>query len=459
MKRALSFVVLVACGGAQPIAVAQKCPPAPTVAASAAPRVAEGYWTGVLAGKLHLTLTVRRGAYTGVLDSIDQGAKLPIDNVTFEDDTLRFEIPMVKGKFEGKLDGARINGTWTQSGVEQPLALDRGVAPPETKEQAPKPLDSPLDVSVTSAPIPFRADNHTELAWELRVVNFSHRPVSLVRLEVRAGAKEIAKLEGEALEHASDVGAQIPARGFATIYAWATDDDPITSLEQRLTVKLGDDELTTTTPLTVRVMKTPTIGPPLRGRFWMAGNGPSNGSSHRRALIPIAGHARIAQRFAIDWVKPGDDGATFTGDRAKNASYHAYGQEVLAVADAAVVETKDGIPENVPGANRAVPITLETIGGNHVVLDLGGGAFAFYAHLQPGSLKVKTGEHVKRGQVLGWVGNSGNSTEPHLHFHVMDSPNNLGSEGIPYAFDAFELKDGTKRTKQIPTEKETVAFP
>jgi murein DD-endopeptidase MepM/ murein hydrolase activator NlpD len=460
MKRAFGFVLVAACGGAQPVVVAQKCPPAVTVASAPAVGV-DGFWTGVLAGKLHITLTVRRGAYTGVLDSIDQGAKLPIENVTFEGDTLRFDIPMVKGSFAGKLDPVKehIEGTWTQSGMPQPLAFDKGTAPPETKETAQKPLDSPVDVTVASAPIAFRADDHTRLAWELRVTNFAHRPITLSRLEVRAGTREIAKLEGDALAQASDSGARIPARATSTTFVWATADDPPATLEQRLTIQFGDDELTTTTPVSLRAMKVPVIGPPLRGRFWIAANGPSNDSAHRRALIPTAGHARIAQRFAIDWVQPGDDGKTHSGDASKNASYHAYGKDALAVADGTVVETKDGIAENVPGPTRAVPITLETIGGNHVVLDIGGGAFAFYAHLQPGSLKVKVGEHVKRGRVLGLVGNSGNSSEPHLHFHVMDSPSMLGSEGIPYAFDAFELKDGTKRTKQIPTEKETIAFP
>jgi hypothetical protein len=459
MKRALALF-LVACGTPQPVVAQQKCPPAPTVTVTTPAPAVDGYWTGVLAGKLHLALTLHRGAYSGVLDSIDQGAKLPIDNVVFEGDTLRFEIPMVKGKFEGKLDAkGRIEGSWTQSGVAQPLALDKAAAPPEKNEPASKPLDSPVDVTVTTAPIAFRADDHTHLAYELRVANFSHRPVSLVRLEARAGVRELAKIEGDALAGASDSGAQVPARGFATIFVWIDADDPPATFEERLTVKLGDDELATTTNVALRSMKVPTIGPPLRGRFWLAANGPSNGSAHRRAILPVAGRAHISQRFAIDWVKPGDDHKTYSGDATKNASYFAYGKEALAVADGVVAETKDGIAENMPGPTRAVPITLETIGGNHVVIDIGGGAFAFYAHFQPGSLKVKVGDRVKRGQVLGLVGNSGNSTEPHLHFHVADGVSPLASEGIPYAFDAFELKDGAKRTKQIPTEKETVAFP
>ena len=145
----------------------------------------------------------------------------------------------------------------------------------------------------------------------------------------------------------------------------------------------------------------------------------------------------------------------------------------MAVADAVVVATKDGIPENVPGpTSRAVPITLETVGGNHVILDLGGGRFAFYAHLQPGSLRVKTGDKVRRGQVVGLVGNSGNSTEPHLHFHISDSNSPLGSEGLPYALHSFEVQGRgfgwkptapaaatEKRQNQMPVENEVIRFP
>jgi murein DD-endopeptidase MepM/ murein hydrolase activator NlpD len=142
------------------------------------------------------------------------------------------------------------------------------------------------------------------------------------------------------------------------------------------------------------------------------------------------------------------------------------------VADGIVAATKDSIPENVPGANsRAVPITLETVGGNHVIVDMGNGRYAFYAHLQPGSLRVKKGDRVRRGQVLGLVGNSGNSTEPHLHFHLSDSPSPLGSEGVPYVHEQFEVVGRCRSMmqcstapsetlrRQIPTGKMVIRFP
>lgn len=83
-------------------------------------------------------------------------------------------------------------------------------------------------------------------------------------------------------------------------------------------------------------------------------------------------------------------------------------------------------------------ITLENVDG-HVVLDLGDGVFAFYAHLQKGSVRVGSGDRVKRGQVLGKLGNTGDTSVPHLHFHLMEGPSVLGSNGIPYQIDSFVI--------------------
>jgi murein DD-endopeptidase MepM/ murein hydrolase activator NlpD len=111
---------------------------------------------------------------------------------------------------------------------------------------------------------------------------------------------------------------------------------------------------------------------------------------------------------------------------------------------------------------RAVPITLETIAGNHIMLDLGGGRYALYAHLQPGSLRVKKGDRLQRGQALGLVGNSGNSTQPHLNFHVTDGPTPLGSEGLPYVIDAWDIKSTSgawePRRNQLPMQDARVRF-
>jgi murein DD-endopeptidase MepM/ murein hydrolase activator NlpD len=181
------------------------------------------------------------------------------------------------------------------------------------------------------------------------------------------------------------------------------------------------------------------ITPPVRGE-WAAFNGPSNSSGHRRLVLALDGHVAIGQRFAIDYLRVDSTGSSRHGDPQKNTSYYAYGTELLAVADGIVAGTKDGIPENVPGANsRAVPITLETVGGNFVAIEVAKGRYALYAHVQPGSLRVKVGDHVKRGQVVALLGNSGNSTEPHVHFQIADGPTFLSSEGLPYALESFDV--------------------
>lgn len=147
------------------------------------------------------------------------------------------------------------------------------------------------------------------------------------------------------------------------------------------------------------------VGSPLRGEGWLAFSALSNTNSHRRTLVMVNGKARIAQRFATDWTRIGADGLAFRGDPSKNANWSAYGADILAVADANVVDVKDGIPENDPTSDKkAVPITLETAGGNYIILDVGNGYFAFYAHLQPKSIRVRIGDKVRRGSGSGFAG-------------------------------------------------------
>jgi murein DD-endopeptidase MepM/ murein hydrolase activator NlpD len=198
------------------------------------------------------------------------------------------------------------------------------------------------------------------------------------------------------------------------------------------------------------------IAPPLRGDRWLAANGPANGTHHRRSWLAHEGRAFFPERFAIDFVRLYAEGLT-NGDPAGNGSYRGYGAEVIAVADAGVSAIKDGMADNVP-ANRAPSgMTLETMGGNLVVLDLGSGRYAFYAHLQPGSIRVKVGDRVRVGQVLGLLGNSGNSNAPHLHFQISDRPSLLLSEGVPFVIDSF-VHEGTTRTDEIPLENWLVSF-
>ena len=174
----------------------------------------DGYWTGTLGGRLRLALTVH-GA-TAILDSIDQGAKLPIDKLTFDGTNVHFEIAAVHGTFEGKLAGETIDGTWSQ-GQPMPLTLTRGTPPTagnEPKPHPPAPLDAPIDVWVPKLPTALHADGRTHLVYELHIDNYAPTPVSLERLDVMAGPRTLATFDHAALaEMTTATRRSFPAAG------------------------------------------------------------------------------------------------------------------------------------------------------------------------------------------------------------------------------------------------------
>ena len=130
----------------------------------------------------------------------------------------------------------------------------------------------------------------------------------------------------------------------------------------------------------------------------------------------------FAQRFAIDWMQLDEAGGFVHGDPSNAHNYDSYGADVLAVGDGTVVEILNDLDDQKPGTlPDPKTITLENVDGNHVVLDLGDGVFAFYAHMQRGSVRVSSGERVKRGEVLGKLGNTGNSSAPHLHATIRNT--------------------------------------
>jgi hypothetical protein len=335
------------------------------------------------------------------------------------------------------------------------------------------------------APTPVKCNGKICLVYELHVTNFQTNDLELLRLEVlpdEANKPPLASYSGEELagrlgpvgfrflpkEFLEAFGISPPpgepeerviGRGMrAVIYMLITVDreaDIPAALRHRLTFKSGSplnepESVVEGAQVMVHLSAPLVLGAPLRGEGWLGLGGLSNTSYHRRAIVAIDGKARIPQRFAIDWTRIDEDGNPIRGDRARNSNFFAYGAEVLAVANAVVADVKDGIPENegVSG-KKAVPITLQTVGGNYVILDLGKGNFALYAHLQPKSIRVRVGQKVHRGQVLALLGNSGNAEGPHLHFHVTNRNSPLGGEGVPYVFESFELQGTLPSMKDL----------
>lgn len=194
-------------------------------------------------------------------------------------------------------------------------------------------------------------------------------------------------------------------------------------------------------PWDIAERMSPVLGPPLVGDGWVAVNGCCSAQGvHRDAVMPISGRLRDAQRYAIDWMRVDGEGRLLRGDPTKVESFLGYDQPVLAVADGTVVDVLDGLDDQVPGSlPDPSTITIANVDGNHVILDIGQGNFVFYAHLKKGSVGVALHQRVRRGQELGRLGNTGNTSGPHLHLHVMTAPSALAADGVPYVFDRFTL--------------------
>jgi murein DD-endopeptidase MepM/ murein hydrolase activator NlpD len=187
---------------------------------------------------------------------------------------------------------------------------------------------------------------------------------------------------------------------------------------------------------------------PLRGVSYV-GWGASFHTGHRWA---------IPEEFALDIAKLSGDGLSHKGDGTRFEDYYAYGADVLAAAAGRVIEAANDQPEDPAAMQRPnesqeayfarlqkdqagrLAKGMTTVTGNYVLIDHGQSEYSFYAHLQPGSARVRVGDQVKAGDVIGKLGSSGNSTEPHLHFHVSDSADPLMSAGIPVNFSNVTIQ-------------------
>ena len=178
------------------------------------------------------------------------------------------------------------------------------------------------------------------------------------------------------------------------------------------------------------------LRPPFRGT-WTAANLERDPENHH--------DRKPNQRFAIDWVIRNDTGKTYRSDGKRNADYYAYGQPALSPSLGTVVVVVDGVPENpIPGQ-----IDNYNIAGNHVVIDIGKGEYAMLLHLIPGSIRVRNGQRVGAGQVIGRVGNSGRCTEPNLQFQLADQPRLTDAHSLPAKFTRV-LVDGEQAERAMP---------
>lgn len=330
---------------------------------------------------------------------------------------------------------------------------------------------TPLLVEPLSRPVPVRgADGRTHLLYELLLTNATRGPVRLGAITVRGDGDLLATIPAEeAARSLQLLGERSPTAvleqaqaGVLFVALALGDDQPVPArLEHEMaldakSVPGGPDVVQRAGDVEVdRTRVVPVLSPPLEpGAGYLPADGCCTAVRHIRAGLPVDGKLTYAQRFAIDWEQIDAERRFVNGDPADPASYTIYGKQVLAVADGRVVEAVDGLPDQVPGALPA-GLTLAQADGNSIVQHIGGGAFALYAHLQPGSLRVKSGQMLRRGDVIGLVGNSGNSSAPHLHFHVMDGPSPLGASGIPYVLDRFLVTGSYPSTEAFDAVENT----
>jgi len=368
--------------------------------------------------------------------------------------------------------------------------FDINIQTTEEEKDAPQEL-TPIVGEVPHAPVPFAgSDGKTHLDYELETTNFSSGKTTIEKLEVldadsgdvvaTLDTKEVAsRLQPAGLrESAKSLAPSMMANVFLDLTFGEAGDMP-DRLLHRLSIKAeasppGHQQITEEVgPTDVDRRAVAVIGPPLKGSNFLAADSCCDSTLHRRATLPINGRISLAQRYAVDWEQLDADDRIYSGKK-KVENYTIYGQEAIAAADATVVKVVDGLPEQKPGVFPE-GISPEEADGNSVILDIGGGNFALYAHFQPGSIRVKEGDRVERGDVLALVGNSGNSLAPHLHFHVMSGPLSLASNGLPYVIDSYTVtgqsagtdafdkaeQEGTRLavTPVDPAEKLTNAMP
>jgi hypothetical protein len=329
---------------------------------------------------------------------------------------------------------------------------------------------TPVLLGVQDAPVPFAgSDGKTHLVYELRMTNFSSGNAAIEQVDVigsegavvtTLSASDIAgRLQLAGQRKPTDT---LPGSAEASLFIHVTlpEGQRVPSkLTHRVRIRVeaappGHQEMTELGGETsVDAQSVIVIGPPLRGVGYVAADSCCDASRHTRAALPVNGRVWIAQRYAVDWEQLDAEGRIYHGPRTDVKSYAIYRKEVLAVADAKVVGATDGVPNEVPG-KMPENIAIEQADGNSVILDLGGGRYGLYAHLDPGSVRVRKGDTVKRGQIIGLVGNTGNSLAPHLHFHVMSQAIALASNGLPYEIDHFLVTARTPGTAAFDAAEE-----
>ena len=158
----------------------------------------------------------------------------------------------------------------------------------------------------------------------------------------------------------------------------------------------------------------------------------------------------IAQKNAFDFLIYDEKGSTHKRTGESNEDYYAFGKELYAPCDGEVVLVVDGVKDNIPGVLNPIYIP-----GNTVIIKIATGEYAFFAHFKQHSIMVKQGQKVSTGALLGLCGNSGNSSEPHLHFHLQNTEDMTVATGAKCFFDQIKV-NGIVTSDYSPIKKDKI---
>lgn len=190
---------------------------------------------------------------------------------------------------------------------------------------------------------------------------------------------------------------------------------------------------------------------PFDGEWYTANGGVTKSTSHSWDILP--------QRFAYDFMIVDEEGKSYHGNKQDLCSYYCYGKDILAPADGVVVSIKSSFPDcRIMSDGQPDPDTPD-IGGNRIIIKHSKNEYSAICHLMPKSVTVQKGQTVRRGDVIAKCGNSGNTTEPHIHFQIQNTPHFYSCIGIPILFSKIQSKLYEKHhivdTRPLP-EKENI---
>jgi hypothetical protein len=333
------------------------------------------------------------------------------------------------------------------------LALMPASAVLAQPQQPQQPQLTPLVAAVLSVPQAVLGSNGSEhLVYELQLQNITDGPFALRQITVSdEHGTTLAQLDEHAIAGRLSIGGRRGSEssvlgpsqfGVAFLHVTLAAGAPLpASLSHVIdghSQKAGADFSIRGATTLVSNASPPSLSAPLHGDGYVAADGCCDSIRHVRALLPLDAGFHLAQRFAIDWEQVDASGRIFRGDPRSVRSYRIYGQPVYAVADGTVMASRNDLADQVPG-KLPDGLPLDEADGNFAIIELAPGVYALYAHMRQGSVSVNAGSRVRRGEQIGNVGNTGNTSAPHLHLHLMDLPSALVANGIPYVFDSYQV--------------------